>query len=34
MNDWTLNLGENLSTRPEPKNEINKYLWLLLKTHR
>ena len=33
MNDWTLNLGENLSIRPEPKNEINKYLRLLLKTH-
>ena len=25
MNDWTPILGENLSTRPEPENEINKY---------
>ena len=25
MNDWTLILGENLSTRPEPENEIDKY---------
>ena len=25
MNDQTPNLGENLSTRPEPKNEIDKY---------
>ena len=32
MNDRTPILGENLSTRPEPENEINM-LWLLLKTH-
>ena len=25
MNDWTSILGENLSTRPEPENEIDKY---------
>ena len=25
MNNWTPILGENLSTRPEPKNEIVKY---------
>ena len=25
MNDWTPILGENLSTRPEPENEIDKY---------
>ena len=25
MNNWTPILGENLSTRPEPKNEIDKY---------
>ena len=25
MNDWTPLLGENLSTRSEPKNEIDKY---------
>ena len=25
MNDCTPILGENLSTRPEPENEINKY---------
>ena len=25
MNDWTSILGESLSTRPEPENEIDKY---------
>ena len=25
MNDWTLILGENLSSRPEPEIEIDKY---------
>ena len=25
MSDWTSILGENLSTRPETKNEIDKY---------
>ena len=25
MNDWTPIIGENLSTRPEPENEIEKY---------
>ena len=25
MNDWTAILGENLSTRPVPENEIDKY---------
>ena len=25
MNDWTRILGENLSARPEPENEIDKY---------
>ena len=25
INDWTPILGGNLSTRPEPENEINKY---------
>ena len=25
MNDWTPTLGENLSTCPEPENEIDKY---------
>ena len=25
MNDWTQILGENLSARPEPENEIDKY---------
>ena len=25
MNDWTPILGENLSTRPESENEIDKY---------
>ena len=25
MNDWTPILEENLSTRPEPENEIDKY---------
>ena len=25
MNDWKPILGENLSTRPEPENEIDKY---------
>ena len=25
MNDWTPILGENLSTRPERENEIDKY---------
>ena len=25
MNDWTPILGENLSTRPEPKHEVDKY---------
>ena len=25
MNDWTPILGENLSTRPKPENEIDKY---------
>ena len=31
MNDWTSILGENLSTRPEPKNEIDKYAILVTK---
>ena len=26
MNDWTPILGENLSTRPEPENKIDKYV--------
>ena len=34
MNDWALILGENLPTLPEPENEIENMLWLLLKTHR
>ena len=25
MNDWTLMIGESLTTRPEPENEIDKY---------
>ena len=25
MNDWTPVLGETLSARPEPENEIGKY---------
>ena len=25
MNDWTSILGESLSIRPEPENEIDKY---------
>ena len=25
MNDWTQILGENLSARPEPEKEIDKY---------
>ena len=25
MNDWTPILGENLSTRPKPENEVDKY---------
>ena len=25
MNDWTPILGEKISTRPEPENEIDKY---------
>ena len=25
MNDWTPILDENLSTRPEPENEVDKY---------
>ena len=25
MNDWTPTLGENLSTRPKPENEVDKY---------
>ena len=25
MNDWTPIIGENLSTSPEPENEIEKY---------
>ena len=31
MNDWTSILGENLSTRPEPENEIDKYAVLVTK---
>ena len=29
MNDWTSILGDNLSTCPEPKNEIDKYAVLV-----
>ena len=25
MNDWTPMIGESLTTRPEPENEIDKY---------
>ena len=32
MNDWTSILGDNLSTCPEPKSEIDM-LCLLLNTH-
>ena len=31
MNDWASILGENLSTRPEPENEIDKYAVLATK---
>ena len=31
INDWTPILGENLSTRPEPKNEIDKYAVVVTK---
>ena len=34
INDWTLFLGKNLSTRPEPENEIDKYAVALINTHR
>ena len=34
MNDWTPILGENLSTRPEPKNEIDKYAVAITKETR
>ena len=26
MNDWTPTLGENVSIRPEPENEIDEYV--------
>ena len=29
MNDWTSILGDNLSTCPEPKNEIDEYAVLV-----
>ena len=32
MNDWTPTLGENVSIRPEPENELINKLWLLLQT--
>ena len=31
MNDWKPILGENLSTRPEPENEIDKYTVIVTK---
>ena len=31
MNDWTLILEENLSTRPEPENEIDKTVFYFLR---
>ena len=31
MNDWTSILGDNSSTCPEPKNEIDKYVVLVTK---
>ena len=31
MNDWTTILGENVSTRPEPENEIDKYAVAVIK---
>ena len=31
VNDWISILGENLSTRPEPENEIDKYAILVTK---
>ena len=34
MNDWSPILGENLSTRPEPENEIDKYAVVITKEHR
>ena len=34
MNDWTPILGENLSTRSEPENEIDKYAVAITKDAR
>ena len=34
MNDWTPILGENLSTRPEPENKIDKYVVAVTKDAR
>ena len=34
MNDWSPILGENLSTRPDPENEIDKYAVVITKEHR
>ena len=34
MNDWTPILGENLSTHPEPENEMNKYVAVVTKDAR
>ena len=34
MNDWTPILEENLSTRPEPENKIDKYVVAVTKDSR
>ena len=34
MNDWTPILEENLSTRPEPENKIDKYVVAVTKDAR
>ena len=34
MNDWTPIVEENLSTRPEPENEIDKYVLAVTKDAR
>ena len=34
MNDWTPILEENLSTRPEPENKIDKYVVAVTKDPR
>ena len=34
MNDWTLILGKNLSARPKPENDIDKYAGAVIKDAR